>query len=80
MSDPSFNFVERLMDMNVEEAQRDAARAVLARHATAGEQTRLHRARRWLLSWLGGVMVSAGERLVDYGLPRSMPPKRFQDA
>jgi hypothetical protein len=80
MSDPSYNFAERLMDMNVEEAQRDAERAVLARQATAGKQSRLHRARRWLLSRLGRVMVSAGQRLVDYGLPRSMPPKRLQDA
>lgn len=80
MSDPGFHFVERLMDMNVEEAQREAERAALARQATTGDQSWLHRARRWLLSRLGQLMVTAGKRLVDYGLPRSMPPKRFQDA
>ena len=80
MSDPSYHFAERLMDMNVEEAQREAEGAVLARQATTGQQGRLQRARRWLLSRLGHVMVTAGQRLVDYGLPRSMPPKRYQDA
>jgi hypothetical protein len=80
MSDPSYHFVERIMDMNVEEAQREAARAQRARQATTGEQSRLHAARRWLLSRLGHVMVTAGQRLVDYGLPRCMPPKRYQDA
>jgi hypothetical protein len=80
MSDPSYHFVECLMDMNVEEAQREAERAVLARQATTGKVSRLQRARRWLLSRLGHVMVTAGERLVDYGLPRSLPPKRYQDA
>jgi hypothetical protein len=80
MSDPSFHSVERLMDMNVEEAQREVEGAVLARQATTGKQSRLQRARLRLLSRLGYVMVMAGQRLVDYGLPRSMPPKCYQDA
>ena len=80
MSDPSYHFVERLMDMNVEEGQREAEGAVLARQATTGKQGRLHRARRGLLSRLGHVLVTAGERLVEYGLPRSVSPKRYQDA
>ena len=79
MSDPSYHFVERLMDMNVEEAQRDAEGAALGRQATRGKQGRLHPARRWLLSRLGNLLVTAGERLVEYGLPRSMPPQRYQD-
>lgn len=80
MSDPSFHFVERLVEMNVEEAQREAEGTALAHQATTGKRSRLHRARRWFLSRLGHVMVAAGERLVDYGLPRSMPQKRYQDA
>lgn len=79
MPDPSYHLVERLMDMNVEEAQREAEVAALARQATTGKQGRLHRVRRWLLSRLGHLLVTAGERLVEYGLPRSMPPQRYQD-
>jgi hypothetical protein len=67
------------MDMNVEDSQREVAGAVLVRQATTGRRSRLHRALRWLLARLGHVMVAAGEQLVDYGLPRSMPPKRYQD-
>jgi hypothetical protein len=80
MSDPRYHSVEGLIDMNVDEAQREVEGAVLARRATTDKQSRLQRARRWLLSRLGHVMVTAGKRLVDYGLPRSMPPKRYQDA
>jgi imidazolonepropionase-like amidohydrolase len=80
MSDPSYHFVERLMDMNVEEAQREAEGAALRRQTTTGKKGRLHSARRWLLPRLGHLLVTAGERLVEYGLPRSMPQKRYQDA
>jgi hypothetical protein len=79
MSDPSYHFVECLMDMNVEVAQREAEGAALARQATTGKQGMLQRARRWLLSRLGHLLVAVGERLVKYGLPRSMPPQRYQD-
>ncbi len=80
MSDPSFHFVERLIEMNMEEAQREVEGAALARQATIGQQGRLHRASRWLVSRLGRVMVTTGERLVGYGLPRAMSPKRYLDA
>lgn len=73
MSDPSFHFAERLMDMNVEEAQCEAEDTDLARQATGGKRTWLQRQGCWLLSRLGHLMVAAGERLLQYGLLTCCP-------
>ncbi len=64
---------ERLMDLHVQEEQRQAELRRLQREARRTHQGQQSRRSCWLLCQLGSLLVSLGVRLLHAGLPQPRP-------
>ena len=73
MSYTDYHFGERLMDLRVEEEQRQVELRRLQREARKAHQGWLSRQRCWCLCQLGSLLVSLGVRLLHAGLPQPLP-------
>jgi hypothetical protein len=73
MSYTDYQFGERLMDLRVQEEQRQAEVRRLQRGARKAHQGWLYRQWCWLLCQLGSLLVSLGVRLLHAGLPLPLP-------
>lgn len=64
---------ERLMEMRVKEALEQAEVRRLLREAGVRQQGFLQRQSRWLVSWIGCLLMALGQWLLNYALPQSAP-------
>ena len=73
MSGTDFYLEERLMELRVQEEQRQAELRRLQREARGARPGWLSRPRCWLLCQVGSLFVSLGMRLLQAGLPEPLP-------
>lgn len=73
MSYTDFNFGERLMDLRVEDEQRQVALRRLQNQARSERRGWVFEKRCWLLCQVGNLFVSLGVRLLRAGLPQPLP-------
>ena len=73
MSYTDFNFGERLMDLRVQDEHRQAAVRRIQSEARKGQRGWVYEKRCWILCRVGSLFVSVGLRLLNAGLPPTLP-------